>query len=337
MKRRLNILKTEHKSYVIILFELIYWVIAHRGGINIYFIYELFLKGKKPGDYIKPYQFKRIEKELNTPEYYPILEDKYFFHQILVGQGFRSPNNLYLIDHTGIFNLRSKKYSTEEEFLQDSFDGFCKLINGFGGKMIYQIELLNKKFQLNRNEMSVSDFLKFLGNKKFLIQERILQHSDMNMLNPSCINTLRMLTIRIGQTIHYYQVYLRIGINNNYVDNSYSGNIMIGIDKDTGKLMEYAYSNDPDTVQYKMDRHPETNTIFKDFRIPFYNESVEMVKSLHQLFQQFFMIGWDIGITPDGPIVIEGNNITELYSFQVFYGGLKSSFFELAREYKSNL
>ncbi len=49
------------------------------------------------------------------------------------------------------------------------------------------------------------------------------------------------------------------------------------------------------------------------------------------------MIGWDIGITPDGPIVIEGNNITTLHAYQVLYGGMKTSFEDLATEYRKNL
>ena len=59
-----------------------------------------------------------------------------------------------------------------------------------------------------------------------------------------------------------------------------------------------------------------------------------MTKSLHLLFQQFFMIGWDIGITPEGPIVIEGNQVTDPYPFQVLYGGIKSSFLAHSNEYK---
>lgn len=71
--------KTDHKSYSLISVELLVWVISNGGGVNTYFDYELFLKGKRPGDYLKSKDFKKIEKELNSPEYFPLLEDKYFF------------------------------------------------------------------------------------------------------------------------------------------------------------------------------------------------------------------------------------------------------------------
>jgi len=158
----------------------------------------------------------------------------------------------------------------------------------------------------------------------------------MYKINPSCLNTLRVLTIRTGQTIHCYKVYLRIGINDSYVDNQLSGNIAIGLEQETGKLFEHALDiNKPPYPGY-LDRHPQTNTVFKDFQIPYYQECIEMVESLHKLYQQFFMIGWDIGITPEGPIVIEGNNITELFPFELLYEGQKSSFVELADAYRIN-
>ena len=189
---------------------------------------------------------------------------------------------------------------------------------------------------LNKQSISFSDFMKLIGHNKFLVQERIIQHQEMNALNPSCVNTMRMLTIRTGQMIHLYQDYLKIGINDNFVDNGLYGNIMIGI-REGGRLMDNACSGALDSPSFVMDRHPQTNVIFKDFTIPFYQESVVMAKSLHQLFQQFFMIGWDIGITPDGPIVIEANNISTLFPYQLLYGGLNSSFKEMAESYERQL
>lgn len=169
-----------------------------------------------------------------------------------------------------------------------------------------------------------------------MIQERIVQHPGMDELNPSCVNTLRMLTIRTGQTILLLEDYLRIGINNWYVDNGHSGNIMIGIRED-GRLMKSAYSSGEERATYTIDSHPQTGVYFSNFTIPCYREAVALVKDLHQHYQQFFMIGWDIGITPDGPIVIEGNNITTLHYYQVLYGGMRKAFKDLAGSYEEKL
>ncbi len=321
--------QTAHKTYVLIFFELIYWMFVLKGRFSFYMDYRLYLKKRRISDYVAPLEFRRIEKRLNSPEYYSILEDKYFFSKVLEGNGFRSPKNLYLIDSAGIYNLESRKYIDEGEFLQRDLDGFCKIVNGYGGSMIYRIQVAEGKLLLNKEQKTLLDFQKDIGVEKYLVQERIIQHPVMNELNPSCVNTIRILTIKKGQTIHIFQDYLRIGINNNYVDNGMYGNIRIGIGEG-GRLMDHAISNGLDAPSVTMDRHPQTNVSFKDFTIPYYQESVSMVKGLHELYQQFYMIGWDIGITPDGPIVIEGNNITTLLSYQILYGGMRSAFREFA-------
>lgn len=328
--------KTDHKSYILIFMELVAWVISYRGGVNTYLDFELFLKGKRSSDYLMPREYKKIEKELNSPDYFPLLEDKYFFYKILEGSALNGPKNLYLIDYSGIYKLDSNEYVGEEAFLRHDFEGFCKVINGYGGKMIYLVEVSDGILKLNKKDISVPDFQSILGKRKFLIQERIVQHQAMNALNPSCVNTLRILTIRTGQTIHFYQVYLRIGINNSFVDNQIKGNLSIGVDSETGRLQEYALDMFNPPYPNRIEKHPQSNTVFKDFQIPFYEECIEMTKSLHKLYQQFFMIGWDIGITPDGPIVIEGNNITGLFPFELLYGGQKSSFMELAEGFRLN-
>lgn len=331
-----NLSKTAHKSYVLVLLEVIYWILIRKGSYSDYMDFQLYLKGRKMADYLAPDEFKAIEKKLNSPGYYSILEDKYFFYKVLEGNGFRSPRNLYLIDTSGIYDLESREFISRESFLQRELDGFCKIINGYGGGKIYRLEIKGAGLLLNKEPMDVSDFLKLLGNDKYMIQERIVQHAVMDELNPSCVNTIRMLTIRTGQTTHLLEDYLRIGINNSYVDNGSSGNIITGIRED-GRLLDLAYSSGIESATYTMDTHPQTGVRFSDFTIPCYKEAVAMVKDLHQHYQQFFMVGWDIGLSPDGPIVIEGNNIVTLYSYQLIYGGMRTAFKDLARSYEEQL
>lgn len=325
-----------HKSYVVILFEILYWILFRKGRFSYYMDYNLYLKKESLADFVAPGEFHRIEKKLNTPEYYPILEDKYFFYKILEGNGFRSPKNLYLIEPSGIYMLDSGRYIDENEFLEGDLNGFCKVINGYGGSGVFPFEISNREILVRKETVTFPDFLKMLGSNKYLIQERIVQHPEMNALNPSCINTIRILTMRTGNTVHLFEDYLRIGINNSYVDNGMSGNIMIGIGE-AGKLMNEAWSTGKDDPIHTLKKHPQTGVRFEDFTIPFYQESVVMAKSLHQLYQQFFMIGWDICITPEGPLVIEGNNITNLFPFQVLYGGKRRAFKEMAESYEKQL
>src|SRR5699024_10905896 len=57
----------------------------------------------------------------------------------------------------------------------------------------------------------------------------------------------------------------------------------------------------------KVESHPNTFEKFQDFKIPFYNESCELAINLHESLYGIHSIGWDIAITPDGPLIIKGN------------------------------
>lgn len=50
------------------------------------------------------------------------------------------------------------------------------------------------------------------------------------------------------------------------------------------------------------------------------------------------MIGWDVAITPDGPLVIEGNGRGSIGSIDIVYGGLKKHpvFNEILEKHTSN-
>ena len=73
----------------------------------------------------------------------------------------------------------------------------------------------------------------------------------------------------------------------------------------------------------RTDRHPDTGVVFSEFTVPHYQEAVEMAFRAHRLFYRVRSIGWDIAITEEGPVFIEGNDNWELQTFQAFDGGLR--------------
>jgi hypothetical protein len=50
----------------------------------------------------------------------------------------------------------------------------------------------------------------------------------------------------------------------------------------------------------------------------------------------FFILGWDIAFTPNGPVVIESNNIHQIVDVQIFEGGLRKQFDGYIKEFREN-
>ena len=56
------------------------------------------------------------------------------------------------------------------------------------------------------------------------------------------------------------------------------------------------------------DRHPQTGQPIAGRRLPRWEDVIALGVKAHEQFEGFHSIGWDIAITSDGPLLIEGNH-----------------------------
>ena len=52
--------------------------------------------------------------------------------------------------------------------------------------------------------------------------------------------------------------------------------------------------------------------MFAGYRLPYWNEVRELVKNVHAKLPDIKSIGWDVAITENGPILVEGNPSCQL-------------------------
>ena len=76
----------------------------------------------------------------------------------------------------------------------------------------------------------------------------------------------------------------------------------------------------------KIDRHPDSGVIFDGYTVPLYHEALQLCLKAHSYFYGIHSIGWDIAISENGPVIIEGNDNWGIAMFQILYGGLKKRF-----------
>lgn len=142
-----------------------------------------------------------------------------------------------------------------------------------------------------------------IDHKLDTIEEPIIQHPDMNNLYPDAINTVRLITFIKNNEVKILGATLRIG-NGGYVDNAGSGGIFSSIDINTGKLDSVAF----DKSGEKLEKHPITNTVIKGFQIPMWSQVIEICKKAALEITDVRTVGWDVALTEERPILIEGND-----------------------------
>ncbi len=125
-------------------------------------------------------------------------------------------------------------------------------------------------------------------------------------MSPAAVNTIRIFTQLDDQgNVDILGCRLRISINSP-VDNMAAGNIAAPIDERTGCLSgPGVYS---DITKEEEQFHPVTNVKITGFQIPFWEETLNMVKEAAVLHPQNGSIGWDVVVTEKGPGLIEGNH-----------------------------
>ena len=145
--------------------------------------------------------------------------------------------------------------------------------------------------------------------KNFIIQEKIQQHESMALLNPTSLNTLRVLSYRQGNEVFILYVVVRIGRKGKSVDNETAGGINADIDLSTGRIIDCAYG----TSREKRILNTDVGTVLKNFQIPGFEKVVSEVKELHMRLPYFNLVGWDFGIDKNGnPVMIEWNRCPDL-------------------------
>lgn len=142
----------------------------------------------------------------------------------------------------------------------------------------------------------------------FIVQKVVHQHERMSALNPSSVNTIRVLSYKSGMDVVIPYTVVRIGRQGWDIDNETAGGISAKINAD-GIVGKYAYG----TPGNDMVERTDSGVVLEGYQIPSYEKIVDTVKMLHLQLPHFNLIGWDISVDEDGePVLIEWNVWPEL-------------------------
>ncbi len=176
------------------------------------------------------------------------------------------------------------------------------------GKWGTGVRIFSSEKGMIQESESINDLFNQFG-KNFIIQRKVVQHREMARLNPTSLNTLRILSYRHGDEVIILYAVVRIGRKDKIVDNETAGGINADIDLSSGCIKDCAYG----TPAEKRITMTDIGTILKEFEIPSFKETISIVKDLHLRLPYFHIIGWDFGIDSEGrPIMIEWNRCPDL-------------------------
>lgn len=136
----------------------------------------------------------------------------------------------------------------------------------------------------------------------FLFQKVVEQHPLMKRINPTSVNTVRIVTYRDFSGVRkVLYACLRFGGEGAVVDNVCSGGGFTGIDVATGRLL------DRKRHSYFVLDSPALPDTFFDV-VPCWEMLKEAALALHGRLPQLGIVGWDLCLTPEEkPLLLEFN------------------------------
>lgn len=240
----------------------------------------------------------KFVKQLNNKAYWHTLDNKNEFNEIF---------SKYL--KRDWFYPISKDKNASIEWMKKHPVFFAKPNDGTCGKNIEKISMGDDEWKNDYEK--VYQYLN--ENKIELLEEPIKQCDEMNKLNNSSVNTIRMVSVmNDANEVTVLTTFARIG-NGKCVDNFNSGGMTAKVNVETGIIEEAAVNKAGEIFE----NHPITGTKIKGFQIPFWTEAIDMVKEAAKLSPNIRYVGWDVGMSVNGPVFVEGNQFPGHDIYQV--------------------
>lgn len=204
-------------------------------------------------------------------------------------------------------------------------------IESGGGKEV--VGFLTKDRTTDYKKLSIKELL-VSYKKDFIIQTVVEQHARLKALNPSSLNTLRIISYLKEDSVYILSSILRIGRKGMFTDNNASGGLVCGI-KNDGKLREFGYFASGEKL-----KKTDTNILLNDYIVPSFHKALDMVKQMHSKTPYFRIISWDIAIDDvSDPVFIEYNTYRQSIGIHQFcngplFGDFTDELLEIGRKYK---
>jgi hypothetical protein len=162
----------------------------------------------------------------------------------------------------------------------------------------------------------------------YVFQDAIANHPDIVALTGSCsVSTVRVVTVNRTDLPEVLYTSWKLPSNTAMSDNFWQkGSLIASVAPQTGVVQKIRYGTGPDT-QWP-ETHPVSGTRLKDVTLPLWQATLDLAIAAHATVPDNGILGWDIAVTPDGPVMIECNENTghALYQLAADRGVLNADF-----------
>jgi len=154
------------------------------------------------------------------------------------------------------------------------------------------------------------------AEKGYLFQERLEPHPEVARLTDPAIGTVRLLTGNLDGKRELLDCAWKIAAVGKDADNFWrDGNMLAALAPDTGTVIRVASGLAHKSQTHE--NHPDTDATLTGFTLPFWGQPVALVLQAATVLPDLRLIGWDIALTTDGPVIVEADTLPAFNLHQI--------------------
>lgn len=268
-----------------------------------YYHYEFYRPEQWPlvDQYLHQHEASSLLPYLNRYHCHPAIDNKAVFAQLCAEAGLPTVPILAVCKAGGV-----TWYSKPQQ------DLFLKPVVGARGEGTHRWRLAGERDteeiyqdtqgnKLTKAELTAA-LIALSQKRDYLVQPSLFNHPAIADLSPDALATIRIVTGRtpdgdIEPIAATFKMAWRPSVINTHGLNS-------ALDLTTG-LLGPAYSYRLISVGF--DRHPFTKAQIVGRSLPDWPKAVALAQAAHQHFPGYVFLGWDVALTHQGPLLLEGN------------------------------
>ena len=151
-------------------------------------------------------------------------------------------------------------------------------------------------------------------SRELLIQPRLVNHQDLADIGGGALTTTRIQTA-LAEDLRpeVVSAAYRVPLDNPVVDNIHRGGLAAGVDLESGRLSAASLLR---TGARPSSHHPISGTPIAGRYLPDWHEALDLVLRAHAALPLAFFVGWDVGLTTSGPVIVEANVQADVHLLQ---------------------
>ena len=297
------------KPRSLIMLDMLWSSVRHEVNFQDYAEWDFHsLSRRERGTYMTSAKSNHLSRRFNAVEHRPLFADKSLFNERFAA-------------HLGREHLDLRTCSPAEltAFLARHPRVVAKVADSLGGD---GIEVYSSA-EIDEPEAFRAERL---AGRQVLLEQFLTQHPEMMRLNPTSVNTLRIVTfLDDSGAVRTLARVLRMG-NGGDVDNFKAGGMYTVLD-------EHGVAHHPaiDGEDRVFAAHPLSGAPIVGFAVPNWPAVEALVESIAREVPEIRYVGWDLAVTPEGAAVIEGNYNTGVFQLKPSVTGVREGLLPLYR------